>query len=154
MWISHCGKPVCVCWLMECGYITCVGECVHGGCNVPVAQHKHHESQYQTTTKQTAYIRLLLQLSFADLSIYGPGSKVALFIAHAWGCGRGYGSSLPSPLLPPPAGWVRCKAHHHPSLRVQQVASGGTATLHEIPRAPFTPSAPSAENDKSGSCVV
>ena len=21
------------CWLMECGYITCVGECVHGGCN-------------------------------------------------------------------------------------------------------------------------
>ena len=42
MWISHCGKPVSVCdgsdsdcWLMECGYITCVGECVHGGCNPP-----------------------------------------------------------------------------------------------------------------------
>ena len=40
MWISHYGKPVSVCdgsdsdcWLMECGYITCVGECVHGGCN-------------------------------------------------------------------------------------------------------------------------
>ena len=40
MWISHCGEPVTVCdgsdsdcWLMECGYITCVGECVHGGCN-------------------------------------------------------------------------------------------------------------------------
>ena len=66
MWISRCGKPVSVCdgsdsdcWLMERGYITCVGECVHGGCNghlynppplsrVPVAQHKHHESQHQT----------------------------------------------------------------------------------------------------------
>ena len=40
MWISHCGKPVSVCdgsdsdsWLIECGYITCVGECVHEGCN-------------------------------------------------------------------------------------------------------------------------
>ena len=40
MWISNCGKPVSVCdgsdsdcWLMECGDITCVGECVHGGCN-------------------------------------------------------------------------------------------------------------------------
>ena len=40
MWISHCGKPVSVCdgcdsdcWQMECGCITCVGECVHGGCN-------------------------------------------------------------------------------------------------------------------------
>ena len=37
---SHCGKPVSVCdgsdsdcWLMECGYITCVGECVHEGRN-------------------------------------------------------------------------------------------------------------------------
>ena len=40
-----------------------------------------------------------------------------------WGC------SVPSPLLPPPAGLVRCKAHHHPPLRVHQVASGETATL-------------------------
>ena len=58
MWIS---QPVSVCdgsdsdcWLMECGYITCVGQCVHGGCNghlynpPSVAQHKHHESQHQT----------------------------------------------------------------------------------------------------------
>ena len=34
------------CWLMECGYITCIGECVHGECNGP--QHKHHKSQHQT----------------------------------------------------------------------------------------------------------
>ena len=45
MWISHCGKPVSVCdgsdsdcWLMECGYITSVGEwdpenVFHGGCD-------------------------------------------------------------------------------------------------------------------------
>ena len=59
--VMCCGKPVSVCdgsdsdcWLMECGYITCVGQCVHGGCNghlynpPSVAQHKHHESQHQT----------------------------------------------------------------------------------------------------------
>ena len=51
MWISNCGKPASACdgsdsdcWLMECGYITCVGECVR----VPVAHHKHHEFQHQT----------------------------------------------------------------------------------------------------------
>ena len=94
---------------------------------------------------------------FADLSIYGLGSKVALFTAPCHVTMHGGAvviSSLPSPLLPPPAG---CKAHHHPPLRVQQVASGGTATqfgLNEIPRAPFAPSAPSTENSKSGSCAV
>ena len=40
MWISDCGNPVSMCdgsdsdcWQMECGYITCVGECVHEGRN-------------------------------------------------------------------------------------------------------------------------
>ena len=114
MWISRCGKPVSVCdgsdsdcWLMERGYITCVGECVHGGCNghlynppplsrVPVAQHKHHESQHQTLrslwgalTKRnqaswltTASVVLVLPVVsfFADLSIYGLGQRL-LFLA-------------------------------------------------------------------------
>ena len=120
MWISHCGKPVSVCdgsdsdcWLMECGYITCVGECVHGGCNghlynppplslsrVPVAQHKHHESQHQTLRSlwgaqtrrnqsswlivdyhETHCIRSLLTSAF-----YGPGSKVAPFAMGVRSC--------------------------------------------------------------------
>ena len=47
-------------WLMECGYITCVGECVYGGCNGHLynppplsllcpsgSEHKHHQSQHQ-----------------------------------------------------------------------------------------------------------
>ena len=65
---------------------------------------------------------------------------------------------LPSPLLPPPAVWVRCKiqAHHHPPLGVHQVASGGTATLtlefqfRTTRDTDGTPSAPSTENNKSG----
>ena len=31
--VSVCDGSDSDCWLMECGYITCVGECVHGGCN-------------------------------------------------------------------------------------------------------------------------
>ena len=31
--VSVCDSSGSDCWLMECGYITCVGECVHGGCN-------------------------------------------------------------------------------------------------------------------------
>ena len=31
--MSVCDGSDSDCWLMECGYITCVGECVHGGCN-------------------------------------------------------------------------------------------------------------------------
>ena len=83
---------------------------------------------------------------FADLSILRPRVKGRSFRRG----GVVVISSLPSPLLPPPAGWVRCKAHH-------QVAPGETATLtqnfqlHEIARAPF---APSAQNSKSGSCAV
>ena len=142
---------------------------------VPVAQHKHHESQHQTLrslwgaqTRRNQASWLIVDYHkthcisfftathhsyFADLSIYGLGSKVAPFAVVM------REALLPSPLLPP-AGWVRCKAHHHPPLRVHQVVSGGTATrnfssgLHEIPRGPFTPSAPSTENNKSGSCAV
>ena len=48
--VSECDGSDSDCWLMEGGYITCVGECVHGGCSghppplslslfrVPVAQ--------------------------------------------------------------------------------------------------------------------
>ena len=31
--VSVCDSSGSDCWLMECGYITCVGEWVHGGCN-------------------------------------------------------------------------------------------------------------------------
>ena len=31
--VSVCDSSKSDCWLMECGNITCVGECVHGGCN-------------------------------------------------------------------------------------------------------------------------
>ena len=106
MWISHCGKPVSVCdgsdsdcWLMECGYITCVRECVHGGCNppplscVPVAQHKHNESQHQTLrslwsaqTRRNQASWLIVDYnethcicSLLTSAFYGPGSKVAPF---------------------------------------------------------------------------
>ena len=82
---------------------------------VPVAQHKHHESQHQTLHSlwgaQTRWnqaswfivdyhkthciccSRLSLQHArsfFADLSIYGLGSKVALFTAPCMGRGCGY----------------------------------------------------------------
>ena len=70
-----------------------------------------------------AYCRLprnTLHPFFADLRILRPRVKGRSF--------RAVVQCNPSPLLPPPAGWVRCKAHHHPSLRVHQVASGGTAT--------------------------
>ena len=53
---------------------------------------------------------------------------------------------LPSPLLPPPAGWVRCKAHH-PSSPSSSVWWNCDTGLHKIARAP---SAPSTENNKSG----
>ena len=31
--VSECDGSDSDCWLMEGGYITCVGECVHGGCS-------------------------------------------------------------------------------------------------------------------------
>ena len=111
MWISHCGKPVSVCdgsdsdcWLMECGYITCVGECVHGGCNPPPLSLVSLWLRAQAPRIPTpdtsflvgcanetepivpAYHETLLFSSLTSAFIYDLGSKVALFIAHhAWG---------------------------------------------------------------------
>ena len=119
-------------------------------------------SANETEPSVLAYCRLprntrhLLFSSFTPFrslltsAFYGLGSKVALSgVAPPSGCGYARLAwavvirealspyALPLLLLPPPAGWVRCKAHHHPPLRVHQVASGGTATgLHEISRAP------------------
>ena len=55
MWLSHCGKPVSECdgsdcWLMECGYITCVGECVHGGSNGHLHNPPPPSSQWLSTS--------------------------------------------------------------------------------------------------------
>ena len=137
---------------------------------VPVAQ---HESQHQTLRSLWGAQTRRNQASWLIVD-YHKTHCISFFTAthHSYFAdlkGRSFRRGgvvvmrealLPSPLLPPPAGWVRFKTHHHPPLRVHQVVSGGTATrnfssgLHEIPRAPFTPSAPSTENNKSGSCAV
>ena len=131
------------------------------------SEHKHHESQHQThrslwgaqTRRNKASWRLprnTLHPFFADLIILRPRVKGRSF--------RHGGAVVMREALSRhlPAGWVRCKAHHHghPPLRVHQVASGGTATLtpkfqlHEIPRAPFTPSSIHREQQVRELCNV
>ena len=108
-----------------------------------MTQHKHHESQHQTLhslwgaqTRRNQASWLIVYSNETHLSFFAdqhlrPRVKGRPFHStmHNGGAVVDTGSSPPSPLLPPPAGWVRCKAHHHPPLRVHQVASGGTATL-------------------------
>ena len=85
------------CWLMECGCITCVGECVHGGCMVisithhlslscvPVAQHSTTSPntrpfvpcgvRKRDGTKRPGFYHETLHPFFADLSILRPRVK-------------------------------------------------------------------------------
>ena len=87
---------------------------------VPVAQHKHHESQRQTTTKHTASV-VLVSYSLLTSAFTAQGQRSHFSQHHG---GAVVSSENLAPVTSASSTCCCCKVHHHPPLRVQQVASG------------------------------